>query len=84
MFFFRDSHHKEIDVVIKLADRLLPVEIKSSGTFNPDFQKNLDYFKGLFPGRVGERWLIYDGDLEQESDCRIMNYKSIPTRIPLS
>jgi len=30
MFFFRDSHHMEVDLVLRRGNQLIPVEIKSS------------------------------------------------------
>ncbi|MCD4745978.1 MAG: ATP-binding protein [Bacteroidales bacterium] len=35
LFFYRDSHQNEVDVVFKKARQLYPVEIKSAQTFHP-------------------------------------------------
>jgi predicted AAA+ superfamily ATPase len=76
MFFFRDSHHMEVDLVLRRGNQLIPVEIKSSGTYHPDFLKGLNYFEKLFRERVTESWLIYDGKLEQTGPRKIMNYRT--------
>jgi predicted AAA+ superfamily ATPase len=76
MFFFRDSHHMEVDLILRMGNRLIPVEIKSSGTYHPDFLKGLNYFEKLFRKRVSESWLIYDGNLEQKGPKKIMNYRT--------
>lgn len=76
MFFYRDSHHVEVDLVLRRGNQLIPVEIKSSGTYHPDFLKGLNYFEKLFTKRVNESWLIYDGKLEQTGPKKIMNYRT--------
>jgi len=67
MYFFRDSHHNEVDIIFKSAHMLIPYEIKSAQTFHPDFMKTLQYLSDLFPGRVKNGYLVYTGDLEQKS-----------------
>ena len=74
--FFRDSHHNEVDIVFRKGRKLIPVEIKSSQTFNSDFMKGLDYFKSLFSDRVAGDLLIYDGSIEQSGTRSILNYKT--------
>jgi uncharacterized protein len=76
MFFFRDSHHVEVDLILRRGNQLIPVEIKSSGTYHPDFLKGLNYFEKLFGKRVTESWLIYDGKLEQDGSQKIMNFRT--------
>lgn len=62
VFFFRDSHGNELDLLIKNEGRLIPVEIKSGATFSTEFLKGLERLqalgiKGLTPGVV-----LYNGD----------------------
>ena len=47
LFFFRDSNGQEVDLVIDQGLTQIPIEIKSSGTFNSDFYKGLKYWRGL-------------------------------------
>jgi predicted AAA+ superfamily ATPase len=79
--FFRDSHHNEVDLVFRKGRNLIPLEIKSSQTFNPDFMKGLDYFKSLFPGRIENEYLIYDGQIEQTDKRSILNYRTFSKNI---
>ncbi len=74
--FFRDSHHNEVDLIFRHGLRLIPLEIKSSQTFNPDFLKSLGYFKSMFPERVEKEYLIYDGNIEQKGLSSILNYRT--------
>ena len=63
--FFRDSHHVEIDLVFTKGNQIIPIEIKSSKTFHPDFLKGLDYIEKLFPAKIPKSFLVYDGLMEQ-------------------
>ena len=47
LFFFRDSNGQEVDLVIDQGLKQIPIEIKSSGTFNTDFYKGLNYWRSL-------------------------------------
>ncbi len=47
LHFYRDSHHNEVDLLYKHGDRLIPIEIKSSQTFHPDFAKSVTRFSAL-------------------------------------
>ncbi len=62
VYFFRDSHGNEVDLLIKNEGHLVPVEIKSGATFSTDFLKGLERFqalgaKGHTPGVV-----LYNGE----------------------
>ena len=44
IYFFRDSHGNEVDLLIRENGALSPVEIKSAATFSPDLLKGLERF----------------------------------------
>jgi len=78
LYFYRDSHQNEIDIVFKSGSRLIPIEIKSAQTFNAHFLKGLEYFEKLFPGRVGTGYVVYDGEIEQKiRHFEIINFRKI-------
>lgn len=77
LYFFRDAHGHEVDLIFQSGRTLIPVEIKSAQTFNKDFLKNLNYFQQLLGERAGTGALIYAGDQEQKVGAfRILNYKN--------
>jgi len=77
-FFYRDSHHFEIDIIQKSGNDLIPYEIKSAQTFNSGFIKTLTHFKNLFRQRIPEMFLIYDGELQSDTrDVRVLNFRNI-------
>ncbi len=75
LFFYRDQQKHEVDLIYKKASRLVPIEIKSSKTFNKRFLKELDYFSQLFPEQCDNGYLVYAGDRAQKIMWReLINY----------
>src|SRR3990167_4408556 len=64
IYFYRDSHQNEVDVILPNHDKLIPIEIKSTSTFDASFLKNLQYFQKLAGNRAPLGYLIYSGDKE--------------------
>jgi predicted AAA+ superfamily ATPase len=52
LYFWRDSNGREVDVVLDMGNRLIPIEIKAGETVAKDFFRGLDYF-GSLSGRQG-------------------------------
>ena len=48
LFFYRDSNGTEVDLFVQTGSKIMPVEIKSSKTFNEDFAKNIEKTFPLF------------------------------------
>ena len=61
----------EVDLIIPKGEELIPIEIKSSYTFNLEFEKNLDKFLKLSNSPKG--YVIYSGDLEK-GEARVEHY----------
>lgn len=64
LFFYRDTHGNEVDLIIRTGRKLIPIEIKSAATFIPDFLKGIEQFqkaagKNCLPGFV-----LYNGTEE--------------------
>lgn len=62
VYFFRDSHGNEVDLVVRHGGRLIPVEIKSSETFSPAFLKGIERFRGVGAGPTTPGFVLYNGD----------------------
>jgi predicted AAA+ superfamily ATPase len=76
-YFYRDSNQKEIDCLYKKAGDLLPIEIKSSLTFSPNFFKNIKYFNILTKTNTPKGYVIYPGDMEiTATSYELLNYKN--------
>ncbi len=78
IYYFRDSHQNEVDIILQNANNLTPLEIKSSETYHLSFLKSLKYFKTLVGDRCPHGFLIYAGQHEQGvGDFEVMNYNQI-------
>lgn len=62
LFFYRDTHGNEVDLLIRHQRRLYPVEIKSSETFTMDFLKGIKRFKETVKQDCPASYVLYNGD----------------------
>jgi predicted AAA+ superfamily ATPase len=76
LYYYRDRHGYEIDVIAGIRDSLELYEIKSSQTFTGDFLKNLRYINKLLGDRIKSSSLVYDG----KEEGTIENVRLIPFR----
>ncbi len=67
IYYWRDSTGREIDLVIDLGGRLLPIEVKSGRTFNSDFFKNIEWWEGVADMPLETGVAIYGGDTDWET-----------------
>lgn len=77
LYYYRDQHSNEVDIIIKHRNFLIPVEVKSSSTFNSALLKNLHYYRKLVKTRAPLGFLVYSGDMEQNIDnIHVINYQN--------
>ncbi len=75
LYYFRDTHGHEVDLIFQSAHRLVPIEIKAAKTFNTEFLKNLRFFQKLVGERSPTGFLIYTGTQEQMIEsCKLLHY----------
>ena len=67
MYFWKDSHNKEIDCVIEMGGKLVALEIKSSLSFSASFFENIQYWRKLNPSNE-QGVLIYGGSKSFSTD----------------
>jgi predicted AAA+ superfamily ATPase len=60
LYLWRDSNGREVDVIVDLGVRRIPVEIKAGQTVAGDFLRSLDLYTTLSSGPGGV--LVYGGD----------------------
>ncbi len=76
LYYYRDHHGNEIDVIHKQGNQLIPIEIKASETFNSRFLKGLEFLHKLAPKKCKNGYLIYAGKQSQTiHDFKIINFK---------
>ena len=71
LYFFRDNHKNEIDLLYKSGHKLVPIEIKASRTYNTDFNKGILHFFKI-EGTESKGHIIYAGE-------KTINIKNIQT-----
>lgn len=75
LYFYRDNHMHEVDLLYPSGSGVVPVEIKSSRTFNKDFLKGIEFYRKISKNE-SPGILLYDGDLEMDSPgARIRNFR---------
>ena len=62
MYYFRDSNHNEIDLILDYGSKVIPIEIKSGQTINTEFFKGIEYWRKLTGLPDSPAALIYGGD----------------------
>jgi len=78
LFFYRDSHGNEVDLIIQNGNDLVPIEIKSSQTWHSSFLKGIDYFTNLLGDRVIKGTVIYGGDDNRTTESyRLRSYRRL-------
>lgn len=78
LFFYRDQQKNEIDFIFKRGHELVPIEVKSSQTFHPEFLNKIKFFYALAQERVKGSFLIYAGEARQQiQKTHLLNFKNI-------
>jgi len=62
LYFYRDSHDNEVDLVIREGRQLVPVEIKSAATFTEDFLRGIENFRKTVGSRCTAGAVFYNGE----------------------
>ncbi len=73
LYFYRDQNGREIDLLVDRDRQLIPIEIKASMTWNPEFAKALEWFSTIAP-RATKGLVVYAGERTIEGD----RYSALP------
>lgn len=76
LYFYRDSHQNEIDLILKNSSGLYGIEIKSAMTYHADFEKALKQMSGWVSEPVLGKAVVYAGSLENTAgSIKLLNYR---------
>jgi uncharacterized protein len=76
VYYWNDSKGHEIDLVLDLGGRLLPIEIKSGRTFSPDFYDNIDWWRQIVDLPIADSLVVYGGDQDWETESgKLVNWR---------
>lgn len=76
LYYWRDRTGNEIDVLLDQAASTIPIEIKSSSTFNEEFLKGITYWLKLNP-KVKSGYLIFTGKNNVVEKTTLLNWLSV-------
>ena len=75
VFFYRDSNGNEVDILLKEEGEITALEVKSSMTYNTEFEKSLKKISGWIKTPVKRKAVVYTGDLENTTgEIELINY----------
>lgn len=78
LYFYRDSNQNEVDILVDNQTNLEAIEVKSSMTFSPSFEKVLKKVDEWLKLPVSKRMIVYAGALEDKNGkIQLLNYKNI-------
>ncbi len=81
LYFFRDHHGLEVDLILNTALRLHALEIKASRTLDPSQKKSLEKFAKLSPDVISQT-LVSAAEQEATFDAAdFINFKNVGSRI---
>ena len=77
MFFYRDNHQNEVDIIIQTGNTIQLVEVKSSSTYHSSFSNSLFWLEKNIKETIAKKILIYDGDKNWENNYLLLtNYRN--------
>lgn len=78
VYFYRDSNQNEVDILLKQEGELTAIEVKSSMTYNPSFEKSLKKIDQWMEETVRQKVIVYNGDFENVAgDIKVVNYRNL-------
>ncbi|MEI6887198.1 MAG: ATP-binding protein [bacterium] len=60
-YFYRDTNGNEVDLILDIGSKQIPVEIKSSASYSSDFSKGIEYWNKNI-GKQSGGYIIYGDD----------------------
>lgn len=62
LYYWRDNHQREIDLIIERGQKVIALEIKRSETIHQKYFDSLRYWTSLSGHPIEDTCLIYGGD----------------------
>lgn len=84
LYFYRDSHQNEIDILLRSTNGLYGIEVKSAMTYHEDFEKALKRMDEWVKEPILGKAVVYAGSLENTAgNINLLNYRHL-AEIPIS
>ncbi len=76
--FYRDKAQHEVDILQNIGDKYCAYEVKSARAFHTSFLDNLKYLKSIMGDTVIKTKIIYDGELDTNTDFNgVVNFRRL-------
>lgn len=83
VYFYRDSHKNEVDILLKEEGEITAIEVKSSMTYHTSFEADISQLSDWIKTPVVNKIIVYTGDFENTaSDIKILNYRHLQEHLP--
>ncbi len=78
VYFWRDNHGTEVDLLFEYGNKLHPVEIKSGTTFSPDWLRAFDLWKKYAGAAAADPVVVYAGNASfSASGVHVMGWQQL-------
>jgi predicted AAA+ superfamily ATPase len=81
LYFFRDNNRNEVDLILDKATTQIPIEIKSSSTFNSKFSAWIEYWQNLTKNKskkeILDSFVVYSGENIFHTKVKFLNWREI-------
>ena len=82
LYFFRDNHGLEVDLLLASARHLIPLEVKASYTPHTDLYRNLENFCALAGKEAKHPAVVYSGrDIPSDSEPSFINFENVASHV---
>lgn len=77
-YFWRDKTGHEVDCIIEINQRTIPIEVKSSRSIASDFFKGITYWNELAKKDPANGYVVYAGDQDQTRSLgNVISWKTV-------
>lgn len=78
VYYYRDSNQNEVDIMLKQEGKIMAIEVKSSMTYHPSFEKSLKQVTEWVETPVTKRAVVYAGDFENtQGNIQLLNFRNL-------
>ena len=82
LYFFRDTHGLEVDLLLATARHLVPLEVKASYTPHADLYQNIEKFRALVGKEIKHPAVVYSGrDIPSDSEPSFINFENVASHV---
>ena len=83
VYFYRDSHQNEVDILLKQEGEITAIEVKASMTYHTSFNRHIVRLQDWIDIPITRRLIVYAGDFENTAgDIQLINYRHLQQYLP--